>query len=220
MNEFQAFDEVMEDYFDKGHAESVPDDDKQKPPREVFYLLMHAIRKESSTATKLRAVFDASVKSSTGVSLNDTLLMGPTVHSPLVDVLLRFQLHRITLVADVSQMYRAVELIDSNSDLHRFVWRSSPEGDLPLMMPSACNSNFSLLLRGEDFCWVRGTLVTLSCSTRSQWNSEMRDLLTVFLMPTTLTRLCVWSGTSHLTVSILQLLSGRQWMASRREWLS
>ena len=85
---------------------------------------MHAVRKES------RAVFDASTKSSTGVSLNDILLVGPTVHSPLVDVLLRFRLHRIALVADISQMYRAMELIDSNSDLHRFVWRSSPEGDL------------------------------------------------------------------------------------------
>ena len=128
--EFQAFDKVIGDYFDKGHAEPVPDDDQQKPPREVFYLPMHAVRKESSTTTKLRAVFDASAKSSTSVSLNDTLLMGPTVHPPLVDVLLRFRLHRIALVMDVSQMYRAVELIDSDRDLHRFVWRSSSEGDL------------------------------------------------------------------------------------------
>ena len=34
--EFKAFDEVMGDYFDKGHIEPVPDDDQQKPPREVF----------------------------------------------------------------------------------------------------------------------------------------------------------------------------------------
>ena len=37
-----------------------------------------------------QAVFDASAKSSSGVSLNDLLLVGPTVHSPLIDVLLRF----------------------------------------------------------------------------------------------------------------------------------
>ena len=64
------------------------------------------------------------------MSLNDIPLVGLTVHSPLVDVLLRFRLHRIAPLADISQMYRAMELIDSNSDLHRFVWRSSPEGDL------------------------------------------------------------------------------------------
>ena len=40
--------------------------------------------------TKIRALFDASAKSLTGVSLNDTLLVGPTAHPLLVDVLLCF----------------------------------------------------------------------------------------------------------------------------------
>ncbi len=53
------------------------------------------------------AVFDASAKSSSGVSLNETLLIGPTVHPSLIDVLLRF---RIALTTDVSKMYRAVAL--------------------------------------------------------------------------------------------------------------
>ena len=61
--------------------------------------------------TKVRAVFDASIQSSTGVSLNDQLLLGPTVHSPLVDVLLRFRLHRIAITTDICKMYRAVDLI-------------------------------------------------------------------------------------------------------------
>ncbi len=72
---------------------------------------MHAVCKEQSTTTKIRAVFDASAKSSSGVSLNDMLLVGPTVHSTLIDVLLRFRFHRIALTADVSKMYRAIELI-------------------------------------------------------------------------------------------------------------
>ena len=109
------------------HAELVPVADLQKPPEEVFYLPMHAVRKEHSTTTKIRAVFDASAKSSTGVSLNDTLLVGPTVHSPLIDVLLRFRLHRVALTTDVSKMYRAVELIPPDRDLHRFVWRMTPD---------------------------------------------------------------------------------------------
>ena len=84
------------------------------------------VQKESSATTKVRAVFDASAKSTTNVSLNDTLLVGPTVHSPLIDVLLRFRLHRVALTADVSKMYRAVQLANSDKDLHRFVWRQSP----------------------------------------------------------------------------------------------
>ena len=87
---------------------------------------MHVVTKESSATTKLRAVFDASAASSTGISLNSTLMVGPTVHPPLVDVLMRFRSHRIALIADVSRMHRAVLLMKSDKDLHRFLWRDSP----------------------------------------------------------------------------------------------
>lgn len=125
-NQFQEFGAVMKEYFDLGHAERVPREDLDKPAREVFYLPMHAVRKDSSTTTKIRAVFDASMKTASGVSLNDMLMVGPTVHPSLVDVLIRFRMHRIAIVADISKMYRAVELPPSDRDFHRFVWRSNP----------------------------------------------------------------------------------------------
>ena len=125
-NQFTEFSDVIEEYFEMGHAELVPATDLRKPMGQVVYLLMHAVRKESSTTTKIRAVFDASAKSSSGVSLNDTLLVGPTVHPPLNDVLIRFRLHRVALTADVTKMYRAVELTQSDRDFHRFVWRKDP----------------------------------------------------------------------------------------------
>ena len=120
----------MQEYFDMGHAELVPVVDLEKSPQQVFYLPMHAVRKDSSTTTKIRVVFDASVKSSSGVSLNDTLMVGPTVHPSLTDVLIRFRMHRIALVADVSRMYRAIELVDHDRDFHRFVWRNNPSAPL------------------------------------------------------------------------------------------
>ena len=126
-NKFQEFQKVMQEYLDLRHAELVPREDMHKSPSEVFYLPMHAVYKESSTTTKVRAVFDASAKTSTGVSLNDTLLVGPTVHPPLIDVLLKFRSHRIALTADISKMYRAIHLVKEDKDLHRFVWRSSPQ---------------------------------------------------------------------------------------------
>ena len=113
-----------------GHAELVPAVDLETPSHSVFYMPMHAVRKDSSLTTKVRAVFDVSAKTSTGVSLNDVLLVGPTVHSPLVDVLLRFRFHRVALIADVSRMYRAISLTPSDRDLHRFVWRNSPSEPL------------------------------------------------------------------------------------------
>ena len=88
--QFVEFAAVMNEYV---NLNLVPATDLKKPPQETFYLPMHVVRKEERTTTKLRVVFDASVKSSTGVSLNNSLLVGPTVHSPLLDVLLRFRTH-------------------------------------------------------------------------------------------------------------------------------
>ena len=128
--QFQELETAMQEYFDMGHAEPVPETDLHRPQGSVFYLPMHTVRKESSTTTRVRAVFDASAKSSNGTSLNDILLIGPTIHSSLVDVLLRFRMHRIALTTDVSRMYRAVLLAQSDRDLHRFVWRNNPSQDL------------------------------------------------------------------------------------------
>ena len=42
----QLFCAVLEEYFEMDHAEFIPVADLQKPPTEVFYLPMHAVRKE------------------------------------------------------------------------------------------------------------------------------------------------------------------------------
>ena len=120
---FQDFNSVMQEYVDLGHAEVVPVPHLEKPPEFTFYLPMHTVYKANSTTAKIRAVLDASAKSSTGVSLNNTLLVGPTIHPPLIDVVLRFRLYPVALTADVSKMYQAIELTEDDKDLHRFVWR-------------------------------------------------------------------------------------------------
>ena len=57
-----------------GHAKPVLAADLEKLEQDAFHLPMHAVRKESSSSTKIQAVFDASAKLSSGVALNDTLL--------------------------------------------------------------------------------------------------------------------------------------------------
>ena len=120
----------MDEYFQSGHAEPVPEGDLEKPPDSVFYLPIHVIQKESSMTTKVRAVFDALAKSLTGVSLNDTLLIGPMIHSSLIDVLLHFRLHHIALTTDISQMYRAICVTHLYRDLHSFMWRRDVDDPL------------------------------------------------------------------------------------------
>ena len=114
-----------------GHAEPVPTAHLEKPEKDVFYLPMHVVKKECSNTTKIRAVFDASAKSLTGVSLNGLYWLDPcTVHSSLTNVLIRFRLHRIALTNDVSKMYHALELTEADHNLHHFVWKQCPDQPL------------------------------------------------------------------------------------------
>ena len=83
----QDYSKVMDEYFALGHAERVPHTELNKHADESFYLAHHAVYKESAS-TPLCVVFDGSMKSTSGVSLNDQLLVGPTVHPPLNDVLI------------------------------------------------------------------------------------------------------------------------------------
>ena len=124
-NQFKEFGTIIEEYFNLGHAEMVPLSELHKSHQLVYYFPIHVVTKESSYTTKIRAVFDASAKSSTGVFFKYTLLVGPTVHPPLIDVLLCFQLHRIALTTDISKMYHAIELALTDRDYHHFVWKVS-----------------------------------------------------------------------------------------------
>ena len=121
-DQLQDYSKVMNEYFALGHAERVPDTGLNKPAEESFYLAHHAVYKESAS-TPLRIVFDGSMKSKSGVSLNDQLLVGPTVHPPLNDVLIRFRKHPYVLTTDVSKMYCVVTLTPEDRDFHRFLWR-------------------------------------------------------------------------------------------------
>ena len=73
--------------------------------------------------TKLRVVFDASAKTTTGISLNDTLMVGPILFPNLSEILMHFRTYSVAITADISKMYRAVEICEKDHDFHRFVWK-------------------------------------------------------------------------------------------------
>ena len=128
--QFQEFAKAMQEYFNLGHAEPVPPKERNNTCTDSYYLPMHVVRKEDSSTSKVRVVFDASANTTSGTSLNDHFLVGPTVHPSLIDVLLRFRQYRVALTTDVSRMYRAVRLSNDQKDLHRFVWREHPQQPL------------------------------------------------------------------------------------------
>ena len=122
--EYQKF---MKEFLDLGHLEPVPDDEEETLDCDSYYLPHHGVLKESSTTTKLRVVFDASAKTTTGVSLNSCLAIGPRIQDTIFHILVRFRFHRIGLAADVAKMYRQIALDGPSKDFHRICWRDKPE---------------------------------------------------------------------------------------------
>ncbi len=122
-NKLCDFNAVLQEYLELDHAEQVPPDQKANVPH--FYLPLHGVFKESSSTTKVRAVFDASARTTNGVSLNDILEAGPNLYPLLPDILIRFRSHRIGLSADISKMFREILLQLHERDLHRFVMRDA-----------------------------------------------------------------------------------------------
>lgn len=72
-------------------------------------------------------MFDASRKTSSGISLNEKLLVGPKLQDDLVDILLRFRTHLVAFTCDIAKMYRQVLVDESQRDFQRIVWRESTQ---------------------------------------------------------------------------------------------
>ena len=139
-NIYEAFQAVIQQYLDLGHAELVPL--SEPTPHSVYYLPMHAVFKDSSSSTKLRVVFDGSATTTSGISLNKALLVGPTLQPTLSEILMKFRSYPIALNADISKMYREVALHPDDKDLHRFIWRATPTG--PLLQYRMCRVTFGV----------------------------------------------------------------------------
>ncbi|CAG7820314.1 unnamed protein product, partial [Allacma fusca] len=97
----------MQEYLTLGHMKQVESSPFDKYPTN-YYLPHHAVVKETSTTTKLRVVFDASAKTSSGNSLNDLLMVGPRTQQDLVQILIRFRMRPVALIGDIEKMYRQI----------------------------------------------------------------------------------------------------------------
>ncbi|XP_058449054.1 uncharacterized protein LOC131429015 [Malaya genurostris] len=118
----------MKEYLALGHMKLV--DPVVDCPGHHFYLPHHAVFKPDSTTTKLRVVFDGSCKTTSGFSLNDLLLKGPTVQDDMILTILRFRAKAVVVTADITKMYRQIWVAEEDQPLQRVLWRNSPSEPL------------------------------------------------------------------------------------------
>ena len=98
------YDDIFKDYEANGIIEKVPEEEIAVEPGAVHYLPHRPVVREDKETTKIRAVFDASC-SSGGPSLNDCLYPGPNLLCKIFDILLRFRLNPVAILADTKTSF-------------------------------------------------------------------------------------------------------------------
>lgn len=117
LNEYDA---IIRDQIKKGVVEVV--DHPESPVNgEIHYIPHHAVVREDKLTTKLRIVYDASAKSS-GPSLNDCLYTGPKFTQNIMDIIIRFRVHKVALAADIEKAFLMVSVAECDRDALRFLW--------------------------------------------------------------------------------------------------
>lgn len=104
-----------------GHIEEVP----YTQNKLIHYMPHHCVFKDSTT-TALRVVYNGSQRTSNFKSLNEQLAIGKVQQGDIFSLLLRFRIFRYVFTADVEKMYKQILLNNEQMDLHRFVYRFSP----------------------------------------------------------------------------------------------
>lgn len=106
-----------------GYMSKVKSSDSKVPH---VFLPHHGVMKENGNSAKLRVVYDASSKTSGGISLNDTLMTGPKLQVNISDVLLQFHAHNVVFTCDIRQMYFQVMVQPLHQRYQLVLWRESP----------------------------------------------------------------------------------------------
>ena len=88
----------------------------------VNYLPHRAVVRQNRGTTKVRIVFDDLVHVKNEPSLSDVLYSRQCMLPLLHDILIRFQIGKIGIVADIQQGFLQIEIDEYHRDFLRFIW--------------------------------------------------------------------------------------------------
>ncbi|GFT31412.1 uncharacterized protein TNCV_608381 [Trichonephila clavipes] len=94
--------------------ELVPDSETNNV--KSLYLPHHGVIRDTSCTTKLRVVFDTSSKTSSGLSLNDLLMVSPRVQPELFPILIQLRIFSVAICTSVEKMFRQIKVHEEDVD--------------------------------------------------------------------------------------------------------
>ena len=144
LSEYEA---VISDQLRSGVIETVQElECDSSESSKTHYLPHRAVVRRNAETTKVRIVYDASSKTGKGgVSLNECLHVGPSLNPLLFDILLRFRIHKIGLIADIEKAFLNIEVDMEDRNSLRFLWPEDPrKRESPIRVYRFCRVVFGL----------------------------------------------------------------------------
>lgn len=121
--------DFMSDYLAHNHMTLA-----SSPAVARYFIPHHGIFKSHGDSKKIRVVFDASAKTTSGLSLNDVLHSGPKLQTLLSDVLSLFRQYRYVFTCDIQQMFRQILVCPQHQVYQAILWRDSPDKPIQVYM--------------------------------------------------------------------------------------
>ena len=169
----------IDQFVETGHMEEVPASETRCEDSKSFYLPHHCVFKDDSTTTKHRVVFGGSSKTSTGKSLNDALMVSPTVQDDLYSIIMRFRVVPVALSADVEKMYRQVALDAPDEDFHRIIWRERK--DVPVHIFRMISVTYGIGSSSFHSARCLKEVAKRTCNSQVQYHLELSFYVDDFL---------------------------------------
>ncbi|XP_066585608.1 uncharacterized protein [Prorops nasuta] len=115
----ESYSQFLQEYIMLGHMSPVPMNSDF-----CVFLPHHAVFKTDNQKTKIRVVFNASSKTSTGVSLNDTLFIGPKLQQDITRILMNWRSFRYVGVTDIVKMFRQILVRFEDRKFQNILWKT------------------------------------------------------------------------------------------------
>lgn len=208
----EAYTAFMAEYEEKGHMTRISDTEVMQT-KESFVIPHQAVIRPDSLTTKLRVVFDASAKTTSGASLNDKLLPGPNLQKDLFQILVRFRIYQYVITGDIAQMYRQIMVDKQDRMLQLVLWRSNPENVAHIYQLNTVTYGTA----SAPFHAMR-CLQELAIQHKDEYPIAARAVMEDFYMDDVITGTTTYQGTTELQRQLFELLQRGQFLL--RKWRS
>ncbi|UYV70945.1 hypothetical protein LAZ67_8001196, partial [Cordylochernes scorpioides] len=116
---YHHYNNIFEEWEENGIIQRIQSD---KDDTLEYFLPHRAVVKSGSSTTPVRPVFDDSCKTKGGWSLNNCLAKGPNLLELIPDIMLRFRLNKIGVIADIEKAFLQISVGKEDRQFFRFLW--------------------------------------------------------------------------------------------------